>query len=120
MYTITKGTSNSSKFVDFVGDTLQFIQPGDIIIGDNCSFHYKGWSGHLARAAYHQMGARYYRLPTYSPEFNPSELVFSYLKHQLRREYTIHDDLLTAMTTILGGIKLQHMYGWYKHCGWLK
>lgn len=99
--------------------TLDHVNDDDYVIGDNLNYHFKGWSGAVAQAAYRAVGAKYVRLPTYSPEFNPSELVFSYLKAKLRNNYTVHDDLLLAMNEILGSVKLRHMIGWYTRCGWL-
>jgi transposase len=51
-------------------------------------------------------------LPAYSPELNPLEYVFSYIKGQLRneRDCTIPfiDDLLNVMAVLRGGLLLKY------------
>lgn len=64
------------------------------------------------------LGAHYYMLPKYSPELNPAEKVFSFLKRMLQ-SYDIHYDLQMAINECLAKITLYHMIGWYKHSGWL-
>ncbi len=59
----------------------------------------------------------YYTLPTYSPEFNPVELVFSYMKSELRKK-PLDIDLVEAITTILSSITVDQVVGWYLKCGY--
>ncbi len=54
---------------------------------------------------------QYKMQPKFSPEVNPSELVFSYLKGRLWNCTSIHDDLMLAITTILSTITLSMMIG---------
>lgn len=118
-YAIKQGSSNSSNFVKFwLEDAASFLHEGDIIIGDNMNYHCKGWSAEVTHYFLNSIGAKYYMLPKYSPEFNPSEKVFSFLKHHLRKKHSVHDDLLLAIADILNKITPTMMLGWYEHCGW--
>ncbi len=97
---------------------LPVLYPDNIVVGDNLNYHFKGESGEVAAEMIHRVPAYYIRLPTYSPELNPSEKVFGFLKGQLRH-CSIHDNLIQAITNILSKITYEHMLGWYKKCGWL-
>jgi transposase len=67
-------------------------------------------------------------LPPYSPDLNPIELTFSFMKYNLRRngqyvrmimtnmgEIEIHKAILEALLSATP----QHAFGWYKHCGYV-
>ena len=47
-----------------------------------------------------EMGLSYHRLPTYSPELNPIELVWAHLKQELAKK-PISDDLYLSVLAIL-------------------
>ncbi len=98
---------------------LPHIHEEDITVGDNLNYHWRGWAAETVCEMVHEVPAKYKMQPKYSPELNPSELVFAYLKQQLRAKYSIYNDLLPAITEILSSISLSMMFGWYKHCGWL-
>jgi hypothetical protein len=70
-FKIIPGYSNANEFVKFVRDWISLIKPGDFIRGDNLSYHVKGWSGKFANTVVELLGGKYFRLPAYSPEFNP-------------------------------------------------
>ncbi len=97
---------------------MPFIHRRNIVIGDNASFHYKGWSGEFVLNMIRTTQAYYIRLPTYSPELNPSEKVFSFLKGKLKH-CDIHNDLISEITSALRKIKYDNMLGWYSTCGYL-
>jgi transposase len=58
------------------------LQPGDAVILDNLSTHKV--SG--VREAIASVGARLLFLPAYSPDFNPSENLWSKIKQSLRSQ----------------------------------
>jgi len=121
IYSITKDTSDGLKFVGFWCDiAADYLFAGDTTIGDNCSFHCKGWSGNTVRIFLRELGVNYRMLPKYSPELNPAERVFSFLKAQLRFHFTAQADLLVCITTSLDKITIPMMIGWYQGSGYLK
>ena len=93
MYANTvRGASNTVKFLDFFAEASQNFQPygkpileyGDHIIMDNCAIHhFQG--GQVLGEWLDNIGCALDYLPTYSPEFNPAELVFNKLKTVLKR-----------------------------------
>ena len=57
------------------------LRPGDIVFMDNLGSHKSAAVRQAIRAA----GARLFFLPKYSPDLNPIEMLFSKLKHWLRK-----------------------------------
>ena len=55
---------------------------GSVLVLDNASIHKGGNIERLARRA----GCRVLYLPPYSPDLNPIELIWSFVKRQVRRE----------------------------------
>lgn len=98
IFSFTADSSNSEKFIEFI---LDCIHAGDVILGDNCSFHQHGWSKDVAFEHINALGADYWLLPKYCPEFSPAEQVFSFLKAHLQSSFNPQDDLLPAITAIL-------------------
>lgn len=67
-------------------------------------------------------------LPPYSPDFNPIELAFSYMKYHLRRNGEYVRMAMTEMTDVdiyvcllkpLYTITPQDARGWYSYCGYI-
>ena len=90
---IEVGSVNGVKFFDFLrGSLIPIVMPFDgqnptsILVMDNCSVHYVQEVRDLLR----QSGILLLFLPAYSPDLNPAEEAFSYVKGYLRK----HDALL--------------------------
>jgi hypothetical protein len=63
---------------------LPFIMPGDIVLGDNCSFHQCGWASVMAQGMIGAVGGVQVT-PKYCPELN--QLIFSFLKLHLHTSF---------------------------------
>ena len=101
------------------------LQQGDIFVVDNCSIHFQGDNIGLADALWDLYQIRFIALPPYSPEFNPTELVFNCLQHRLKCErarYKAIDaaDFLDAIMLELDSFDLLDVVRFYKKCGYLK
>ena len=90
---IEAGTVNGLKFFDFLRGTLipnmmpfDGQNPTSILVMDNCAIHHVREVVELASKA----GILLLFLPLYSPDLNPAEEAFSYVKGYLKR----HDTLL--------------------------
>ena len=76
------GPINGESFRLYVEKVLvPTLQPGDIVIMDNLGSH----KGSAVRRAIRAAGAKLFFLPKYSPDLNPIEMLFSKLKHGLRK-----------------------------------
>jgi transposase len=78
IYNITPNSSDNSNFSQFiildVGPTLM---TGDYVISDNQNYHVSGWAFNVIIKTFKEIGVHYHVLPTYNPELNPIELVWS-------------------------------------------
>ncbi|MGA3181735.1 MAG: IS630 family transposase [Verrucomicrobiota bacterium] len=80
---VFEGAMNGEMFLAWVQQGLApVLQPGDAVILDNLSTHKV--SG--VREAIASVGARLLFLPAYSPDFNPSENLWSKIKQSLRSQ----------------------------------
>ena len=91
---LTTGTVCGETFLDFVRGTLiPEMEPFDgtakksIAIMDNCSIHHTG-------EVQQENGILLMYLPPYSPDLNPIEETFSYIKYYLKD----HDQELQSVT----------------------
>ena len=55
-------------------------------------------------------------LPTYSPELNPCELVFSQVKRYIRAHRNSDEPLLVDLVMALASVSTQNVLGYYDHC----
>ena len=121
---LINGTTNANTFFDFArGDLIPYmnsfdgLSPKSIIILDNCSIHRVEEVLELFRST----GIVVMFLPPYSPDYNPVEEVFSYVKYYLKR----HDDLLQQLldksviiNSAFKSITAQQAGAWIKDCGY--
>ena len=121
---ITTTTVNGDVFFDYLlGSLLPMMQPFDgsspnsILIMDNCSIHHISKVKERAQ----QSGIVLLFLPPYSPDLNPVEEAFSYIKNYLRK----HDQLLQAIPdptdviqSAIDSITPTHCNGWIDHSGY--
>lgn len=96
------GPINGQRFEIYVEKVLvPTLKPGDIVIMDNLGSHKGKAVRDLIRAA----GAKLFFLPKYSPDLNPIEMLFSKLKHLLRKaakrtKDTICDAIAQILQTV--------------------
>jgi len=76
------GAYCGDSFEDFVQQALlPGLPPGSVLILDNARIHHRQTLHEKVAAA----GCRILYLPPYSPDFNPIEMVWSWIKDQVRR-----------------------------------
>ena len=69
------------------------------------------------------IGARLIYLPAYSPDFNPIEEAFSFIKAWLRRHesrYISAEQLPSLIHDAISEITPEHAMGWMKDCGYIE
>ena len=84
-YELSTGSTDSMKFMNFLrGSLIPSMQPfpdkHSVIIMDNCSIHHTQEVKDLIENS----GIVLFYLPPYSPDYNPAEELFSYLKYYLK------------------------------------
>lgn len=76
------GAMTRENFEKFLSqDLLPKLEPGSVLVLDNASIH----KGGNIEAIVKKAGCRLLYLPPYSPDFNPIELAWAFLKRLIRR-----------------------------------
>jgi transposase len=99
---LIEGPINGESFRLYIDRVLiPTLHPGDIVIMDNLGSH----KSIAVRRALRAVGAKLFFLPKYSPDLNPIEMLFSKLKHGLRKaarrtQDTLYDALVQILPTV--------------------
>jgi transposase len=110
------GAIDGLAFAQYVEQLLvPTLKPRQIVIMDNLSAHKQV----AVRQAIEAVGARVVFLPSYSPDFNPIELVISAIKQVLRRVGAdTREDLEAALPAALDDVLPQQARNCFRHCGY--
>jgi transposase len=111
------GAINKSLFVGFVKELLvPSLRPGQVVIMDRLQAH----CGVEVRASIEAAGCRLMLLPSYSPDLNPIEFAFSWLKTFLRGvEARSRRALVDAIVRAEGLIGEVLVSSWFAGCGYI-
>jgi transposase len=92
------------------------LRPRQLVILDNLAVHKQA----AVREAIEAVGARVLFLPSYSPDFNPIEMVISVIKQRLRRvQAGTREQLDAALPAALDAITPNQTQNCFRHCGYL-
>ena len=109
------GAWNTQSFEGFVADSLlPHLPPGSVLILDNARIHHGEGLQEKVEAA----GCRLLYLPPYSPDFSPIELVWSWLKDQVRKQAPRSDEqrqLHIHQASL--AVPPDAAQGWFHKCG---
>jgi transposase len=111
------GATDRAAFREYVRHVLApTLLPGDVVVLDNLSAHKDLPSLQLIEAR----GASLLFLPSYSPDFNPIEKMWSKVKESLRSskartEETLVEHIGKALMKVTAGDAL----GWFNSCGYV-
>ena len=110
------GATDTEAFKAYVQHVLSpSLQPGDVVIMDNLSPH----KGATVQRLIEQAGAEILFLPSYSPDLNPIEKMWSKVKSNLRStEARTQQALNDAIAASLAGITRQNAINWFASCGY--
>jgi len=99
---LIEGPINGESFRLYIDKVLvPTLRPGGIVVMDNLGSHRSSAVPSALRAA----GAKLFFLPKYSPDLNPIEMLFSKLKHGLRKaakrtEDAVYDAIADLLPTV--------------------
>jgi hypothetical protein len=113
--------SNSQfDFANFVFDACKkgFLQSGDYLIADNASIHFAKESRKILFEILDTFGVKVLKLPVYSPELNPCELVFAQIKRYIRNNKLItnRSNLISEIIYSLSEVTIDNLYNYYLKC----
>jgi len=113
----SKKSNDQWRFLQFIIDSLAAgaLRAGDVLIGDNAKIHYAEESRDLLELLLDTAQVRLVFLPTYSPELNPCENVFGWVKSRMRYHRgndTFSNEICKAFASVTHGL----VYSFYRHC----
>ena len=113
---LLEGAIDSAAFEAYIEQGLcPILRVGQIVIMDNLSSHHT----RKVRTLIEARDCTVLFLPTYSPDFNPIEHLFSKVKEWLRAVAArTQEDLDQAIVEALAQIIPQDIRGWFLHCGY--
>jgi len=110
-----EGATTRAVFEAYVEEALApSLRPGQVVM-DNLTAH----EGERVRGLIEVRGCKLVFLLPYSPDFNPIEQAFSWLKALLRgAEARAREALIEAMGVTLSAISAWDASGFFGHCGY--
>jgi transposase len=110
------GSSDTQSFGLYMRKILApSLKSGQIVLMDNLSVHKAGW----VRDLIERKGCRLWLLPSYSPDMNPIEEVFSKAKNLIRKAKARTLEALFAVTArALEAISEEDARGFFEDCGY--
>lgn len=110
-----EGATDRLVFEAFIEDILvPSLRPGQIVIMDNLSVH----KSETARKMVEAKGCQWVFLPTYSPDFNPIEQMWSKVKAYLRKVAARTQEALEeAIAQALAKVSNSDAVGWFTAAG---
>jgi transposase len=115
---LLEGPINGESFRLYVDQVLiPTLQPGDIVIMDNLGSHRSS----AVRRALRAVGAKLFFLPKYSPDLNPIEMLFSKLKHGLRKAARrTQDAIYGALADLLPAVQSSECANYFAKAGYAR
>ena len=113
---LPRTSSNTAwDFLLFLCDSAALVM-NDVLVLDNASIHYSSDIAVPLNALLLASGVRLLFLPTYSPELNPCELVFSQVKRHMRIHRHAHEPLLVDALSSFASVTVDNVFSYYDHC----
>jgi transposase len=115
---------DSTLFQTFVLHLLQlnFLEPGDIFVVDNCSIHMQGTNQFLVETLWTECGILMVPLPPYTPELNPTELAFNAMTARIKasrsRSILAPGHFAAAVKEEFNRMSRRDVKKFYTHCGY--
>lgn len=114
---IFKGAVPKEIFKEYIEDVLlPTLKPGDVIVMDNLRAHNADFN--LRKFKRRKVGIK--RLPPYSPDLNPIEMMWSTVKNKLRRVCPQDDlEMWREVSYAHLDVTPEMAYNWFKDVGYI-
>ena len=114
---VFNGTLNKYLFAEYLKTQLKpTLSLDDIVLLDNSSVH----KSKLVLQTLEDCDIKYLFLPPYSPDFNPIELLWAFMKSFLKKSKArTHKNLVKAVVCAFDSVELSFIANWFKHCGYV-
>lgn len=113
---VFEGTLNKEIFSKYIETQLApSLATDEIVLLDNCKVH----SAKLVKETLKNCGVTFWYLPKYSPDLNPIELMWAYVKAKLRKlKARTIAALEAALKTAFEAVTPELIKSWFVHCGY--
>lgn len=112
---VFEGTLNSTILCKYIEMIVPSLCADDIILLDNCTVH----TSKLVKETLKRCGVNFWYLPKYSPDLNPIELMWAYVKSILRKlKARTVDKLHDALKIAFDAITPDLIKSWFLHYGY--
>ncbi len=112
---VFSGTLNKELFAEYLKRLKPHLDDDDILLMDNSSVH----KSKLVLDTLRDCNIKYLFIPRYSPDFNPIELLWAYMKGVLRKlKARTREKLNEAIDFALSSVSLEYIEHWFAHCGY--
>jgi len=114
---VFEGTLNKELFEQYIKVQLKpSMSKGEILLLDNSSVH----KSKLAIDTLKECGIQYIFLPRYSPDFNPIEYMWNFMKSILRKlKARTRKALEDAINLALTSVSLEYIFDWFNMSGYI-
>lgn len=111
-----RGGTTKDVFASYVEEVLApELEPGDVVVLDNLAAH----KDPRVREMIEAHGAKLIFLPPYSPDLNPIEIAWSWLKRWLKSARARTEDSINiALAMALDIVDADMASAWIRHCGY--
>jgi hypothetical protein len=115
---IREESNDQWDFFEFLVSAVEegSLKSGDILVIDNAAVHAGMDSYPLLNAFLEASSIQIVFLPAYSPELNPTELVFGFVKNFLRKYRHSTDSLKESIIFAFGQVSCEMILRFYSHC----
>ena len=114
---VFEGTLNKELFAQYIKTQLKpTLADDDILLLDNSSVH----KAKLVIKTLNECNIKYLHIPRYSPDYNPIEYLWAFMKSVLRKlRARTREKLDEAIGFALNIIPLEYVEHWFEHCGYI-
>lgn len=118
VFDVFNGNSNAHTFLSFLTDfILPAMPPGGTLIMDGARYHLAKWTIPVVETLLTVFDCHLFVLPPYSPELNPTELLFALVKKKLRTAIPGNELLLELITSCTSNVSIATVLNWYDCTG---
>jgi transposase len=116
LYVTIEGATDALAFEAYVEHFLApTLEEGQVVVLDGLGAHRTD----KVRELIEQKGADLLFLPSYSPDLNPIEEVFSKIKNIVRKaQARTREALVEAIALAISALTLEDVMGWFAHSGY--
>jgi transposase len=113
---VFEGTLNRFVFSEYIKTCLKpMLSEDDVLLLDNSSVH----KSKLVLSTLEECGIKYMFLPPYSPDLNPIELLWAWMKSILKKlKARTRPKLEQAIKVALDALPIDFISHWFMHCGY--